>query len=133
MKVVPSRDDGKPEAREIVLDVIRGKTEGLCVSPRLLLTRNGMNATRPAICYQTTIYTSLHRPSDEMKLLKLLCLPKTHRRARSRARSEIGPVEDQTGLAAPRPTESAPDLRIGTSTLPAPSPLTPNDQESTGM
>ena len=82
-------------------------------------------------------YHHLHRPSDDMKLLRFLCLPKSHRRARSKARSEIGPTEDQSGadpvVRIPRPTESAPDLRIGISTLPTPSPLTSRDQESNSM
>ena len=70
-----------------------------------LLARNGMNATRPAICYHATIYADL---SDKMKILNFLYLPKSHRRARSKARSEISPIEDQreTGLAVPRLTGS---------------------------
>ena len=77
----------------------------------------------------------LHRPSDKMKLFKFLCLPKSHRRARSKARSEIGPIGDQgeAGLTVPRPTESAPDLRVTTSTLPTSTPLTLRDQEPNGM
>ena len=91
-----------------------------------------MNPTRPALCYHTAI---LRRLGDKMKLLKFLCLPKGHRRARSVARSEIGPIEGEGGadLAVLRPTESAPDLRIGTSTLPKPSPLIHRNQESDGM
>jgi len=70
-----------------------------------------------------------------MKLPKFLRLPKSHRRARSKAGSEIGSIEGQSeaDLAAPRPTESTPDLQIGTSTLPTPSPLVPHNQESNGM
>ena len=72
-----------------------------------------------------------------MKLPSFLRVPKIHRRTRSRARSEVDPVEGQNeaGPAASRlrPTESTPDLRIGTPTLPTPSPLTPHDQESGGM
>ena len=54
---------------------------------------------------------------------------------RSETRSEIGPIESQSeaNLAAPRPTESTPDLRIDTSTLPTPNPLTSRDQESNSM
>ena len=123
--------EGNQEAREIALGVLQnGKT-----SPRLVLAQNGTSATRPALCYRITIFTSLHRLSDKMKLLKYLCLPKSYRRERSKARSEIGPIEGQSGagLAVLRPTESAPDLRIGTSTVPAPSPLVLSNQESNGM
>jgi len=79
----------------------------------------------------------LHRPSDDMKFPKLLPLPKGHPRSRSKARSEIGSIEDQSepDLVVPRPMESTPDLRVGTSTSPVSSPLTPRDldQESNGM
>jgi len=77
----------------------------------------------------------LRRLRDKMKLPKFLRLPKSHRRARSKARSEIGPIEGQSeaDLATPRPAESTPDLRIGTSALPTPSPLVLNNQESNGM
>ena len=77
----------------------------------------------------------LHRLNNEMKLPKFFHLPKIHRRAQSKARSEIGPIEGQgeADLATPRPTESTPDLRISASTLPTPGPLIPRDQESSGM
>ena len=80
-------------------------------------------------------YHHLHRPNGDMKFSKLLPLPKGHRRGRSKARSEIGPIEGQSepDPVAPRPTESTPDLGIGTSVLPTSSPLTPRDQESNGM
>jgi len=71
-----------------------------------------------------------------MKLPKFLRLPKSHRQARSKARSEIGPIggQSEADLATPRPTaESTPDLQIGTSTLPEPSPLVLSKQESNGM
>jgi len=70
-----------------------------------------------------------------MKLPSFLRPPKIRRRKRSKARSEIGPIEDQgeTDPSVPRPVESSPDLRIGTSTLPIPSPLVPSDQGSNGM
>ena len=70
-----------------------------------------------------------------MKLPKFLHIPKFHRRTRSKARSEISPIESQSeaDLATLRPTESTPDLRIGTSTFPTLSPLIPRDQESNGM
>ena len=66
-----------------------------------------------------------------MKWRDFLLVPKKHRRARSGARSEVGSlkVPSDVDLAAPRPTESTPDLRIGTPTLPMPGPLTPRDQE----
>ena len=89
-------------------------------------------ATRPAVCYRTIIYTE---KNDKMKLPKFLRLPKFHRRTRSKARSEIGPIEGQgePDPTVPRPTESTPDLRIGTSTLPALGPSTPRDENSGGM
>ena len=67
-----------------------------------------------------------------MKLPKLLRLPKIHRRNRSKARSEIGPIEGQSEVdqPAPRPTESTPDLRVGTPISPFPSPLAIRDRES---
>jgi len=119
------------EARETTLNEVL-HAEGRNFSALVVLARNGMNPTRPALCYHTAI---LRRLSDKMKLLKFLCLPKGHRRARSVARSEIGPIEGQGGadLAVLRPTESAPDLRIGTSTLPKPGPLIHRNQESDGM
>ena len=83
------------------------------------------------------IYTSLHRPSDNMGLRDglrdFLCIPK-HRRTPSKARSDIGSTEgpNEADLAVPRSTESTPDLRIGASTLPTSGPPTPRDQESSG-
>ena len=107
-------------------------------SGRLVLAQSGMKATRRTICYQTTISITQHRLVDKMKLPKLskfLHLPKSLRRNRSKARSEIGPIEGQNEAepAAPRPTESTPDLRTGTSDLLTPRPLTPRGQESNGM
>ena len=77
----------------------------------------------------------LRRLSDDMKLPSFLRLPKSHRRSRSKARSELdtGPAEGQTEAALPRPAESTPDLRIATSTLSIPSPLNPRNRESNGM
>ena len=74
----------------------------------------------------------LHRPRGNMKLPKFLRLPIGHRRNRSKARSEIGPIEGQTDVdpVVLHPTESAPDLRAGTSILPTASP---RDQKSNGM
>jgi hypothetical protein len=68
-------------------------------------------------------------------LRDFLRLPRKDRRARSEARSEANPIgaPSKTDLAVPRSTESSPDLRIGSSTLPTPSPLTLGDQESSGM
>ena len=77
----------------------------------------------------------LNRHSDKMRST-FLCIPIGRRRARSRARSEIGSIEDpsETGEAViPRPAESTPDFRIDTSTSPPSSPLTPRDQDSNGM
>ena len=102
---------------------------------RLTIAQNGMCATRPTISYRTTIHASLHRPRDEMKWRDFLPLPKKHRRARSGARSEVGSLKAPSDVdlpVAPRPTESTPDLRIGTSALPMSSPLAPRDQEPKG-
>ena len=76
-------------------------------------------------------YHHPHRPHDNMKLPKLR-LPKSFHRSRSKARSEIGPIEGQSEVdpAAPRPTESTPELRVGTSILPPSTPLALRDQES---
>ena len=70
-----------------------------------------------------------------MRLRDLLCIPKSHRRAQSEPRNKIGPIEAQgrVGFATPRPTESTPDLRVGGSILPVPSPLAFHAQESNGM
>ena len=67
-------------------------------------------------------------------LRDFLRIPK-HRRKHSRARSELGSVEasSEADLALPRPTESTPDLRIGTSTLPTPDPLISGHQKLSGM
>jgi hypothetical protein len=87
----------------------------------------------------TTICVALHhrlyRLGNEMKLPKFLRVPKFRRRTRSKAGSEISPVEDQSeaSLVVPPFTQSTPDLRIGTSTLPTPSPLIPRNQDSNGM
>ena len=70
-----------------------------------------------------------------MKLPKFLRLPKSHRRAQSEPRDEIGPTGAQGGVgpATPRPMESTPDLRVGDSILPVLSLLAFHDQESDGM
>lgn len=70
-----------------------------------------------------------------MGLRDFLPLPKSHRRTRSEARSEIGSVENpgEVDLVVPRPTESTPDLGIGaSSTPPTYSPTTPRNQEPNG-
>ena len=69
-----------------------------------------------------------------MKWRKLLHVPEKLRRTRSKARSEIGSVGDQSGvdLAAPRRSESTPDLGTDASTLPTSRPLIPRDKESNG-
>ena len=110
-------------------------TERGGLSPRLVLARNGMSATRPAICYRLAIYAPLQRSSDDMKLPEFLPLPKIHRRGRSKARSEIGPIggPDDADPGVPHPSESTPDLGISVSALPPSSPSTPRDQESNGM
>ena len=82
----------------------------------------------------TTIYANLHRPRNEMGWRDFLRVPKKHRRARSEARGEVESLKgpSDVDLVALRITESTPDLRIGTSTLPTPSPLAFRDQEPNG-
>lgn len=65
---------------------------------------------------------------------KFIPLRKGHHRARSETRSDIGPIEAQMEVdpLELRPTESTPDLGIGSSTLPTPGPLASHDQESSG-
>jgi len=68
-----------------------------------------------------------------MGLRDFLCIPKRYRRTQSNTRSEIGPIQDEIEAGPTvvlRPTESAPDLGTGTSTLSAPSPLATHNQES---
>jgi hypothetical protein len=71
-------------------------------------------------------------------LRDFLHIPRKGRRARSEVMSEASatgtPGKADPALPMPRPgTESTPDLRIGPSTLPTPSPLTSRDQKSSGM
>lgn len=76
-----------------------------------------------------------HPTSDDMGLRDFLRIPKKIRgRVRSKARSEISPIEGPSNddPAVPRPSESTPDLGTGPSTLPTPSFLT-SSQESKGM
>ena len=74
-------------------------------------------------------------PTHDMKFSKLLPLPEGLHRKRSKTGSDIGPIEGQNepDPAIPRPTESTPDLRTGTSTSPASSPSASRDQKSNGM
>ena len=80
-------------------------------------------------------YHHLRRPSDKMEFSKFLRVPKIHRRVRSETRGEISPIEGQSeaDLAAPRPTESTPDLRTDISTSSTTRPSVSRDQESNGM
>ena len=80
-------------------------------------------------------YHRLHQLSDDMKFSNLLPVPKSHRRERSKARSEMESLETQNEAdpVASRPAESSPDLRISTSTPSTSSPLAPRDQEPKGM
>ena len=119
---------GGPEAGEpagLVVDFISA----------LGSARNGMSATRPVICCRLTIYAVQQQSSDDMKLPEFLPLPKIHRRARSKARSEIGPIggPGDADPGVPHPTESTPDLGISVSALPPSSPSTPRDQKANGM
>ena len=50
---VSLQDEGKPEVMRNGFKRLE-KDER---SPRLMVTRSGTNATRPAICYQTSIYS----------------------------------------------------------------------------
>ena len=105
------------------------------MSPRLGLAQNGIRATRPTICYRSTIYTNLRRLYDQMRWRDFLSIPKKNRRTRSKAASEVSSLKGPSAvdLVAPRPTESTPDLRVGASTLPTSSPSTSRGQESNGM
>ena len=79
----------------------------------------------------------LHQTGDNMGLREFLRIPKIkiNRRVRSKARSEVssigGPSDENQ--VVPRPAVSAPDLGIGGSNLPTPSPLTSTGQELKGM
>jgi len=90
------------------------------------------------MCHEADHLLSHHhlirQSTPTMEWRDFLPAPKKHRRARSGARTEVGSLKDPSDadLVAPRPTESTPDLRVGTSTLPMPSPLTSRDQESNG-
>jgi hypothetical protein len=123
------RSEGKPEAKEKPLWTF---AEGQNVSALNVGSKRDE-------CHEAGYLLShhhLHRLSDDMKLPKFLRLPKSLRRSRSKAKSEIAPIDENQSEAdptTPRPTESTPDLRIGTSTLPTSSPLATRDQESNGM
>ena len=92
------------------------------------------NATRSALSYLLSNH-HLRQFNSKMKLPKFLRPPRGRRQTRRAAGSEISLVEGQSEAdpAALRPTESTPDLRIGTSILPVPGPLAPHNQESSGM
>lgn len=79
----------------------------------------------------------LHQSSDIMKFSNLLPLPGGLHRKRSKAGSDIGPIEGQNEpdfvTPVPRPVESTPDLRIKTLTSPTSGPSTSRGQESNGM
>ena len=102
-------------------------------SPRLTLARNGIGATTQVVPYRTAISTS--RNSYKMGLREFLSIPKLRRRTKSKARSEIGPIEGPSTVDPPEPrlTGSTPDLRIGSSASATRSPLTSPGQESEGM
>ena len=68
-------------------------------------------------CHTSAAVHHPYRKSDDMGLRDFLRLPKFDRRKRSKARSEIGNANED-GPPVQRPTESTPDLRIGTSTSP---------------
>ena len=75
-----------------------------------------------------------HRRRDEMKWKKFLPVPKKHRHTQSKAGNEVGSIDDR-GEAGPvtlRPTESTPDLEIGSSTLSMPNPLTSRGHKING-
>ena len=109
---VSSCGEGKPETRETGLD-------SETVSALRIVSKWSE-------CHEVSYLLSNHhlRRLNTKMFSKFLSLSKSHRKNRSKARSEINPIEGQSELhpAVPRPTESAPDLRIGTSTLPMPSP-----------
>ena len=103
-----------------------------CSSPRLTLARNGIDATTQVVSYRTAI--SIGRNVDKMGLRELLSIPKLRRRKKSKARSEIGPIEGSSTVdpSTPRLTGSTPDLRIGSSSSATQSPLTSPGQEFEG-
>ena len=108
---------------------VRPKRSTDIFSTHLVSAQNGTKATRPALSYQTAIYTSLRRLIDDMKLPIFL---------RRRSWLCFGSNDDllvdrgQNEAVLLRTTESTPDLRIATSTLPTPSPLNPRNRESNG-
>ena len=127
-----SRVEGEVEAKENADISELGAGCRLNIAQRLELARNGMmGAARSANCDLLSSH-HLHRSNDDMKLEKLLSLPKIHRRGRSQPRNEIGATEasGDADPVAPRPAESTPDLGLGVST---PSRLASPDQESNGM
>ena len=72
---------------------------------------------------------------NKMGWRDFLHVPKKRRRAQNGARNEVGSLRGagESDLVAPRPTESAPDLRSGSPNPPTSSPLASHNQESIGM
>ena len=83
---------------------------------------------------KSAIAISTGRNSDKMGLREFLSIPKLRRRKKSKARSEIGPIEGPSTVDLPelRLTGSTPDLRIGSSASAAQNPLTSPGQELKG-
>ena len=112
--------------------------QGGRLPPRLASARKGnewhVPQNRLSLIAPPSKYASLRRHRDKMKWRDLLRVSKSHHQARSGTRSEGGSLKSPSGvnLVVRRPTESTPDLRIGTSALPMSSPLAPRDQEPKG-
>ena len=73
--------------------------------------------------------------SRNMEKRKFISIPKIHRRVRSEVRNDVALTEEPMELdpALLRPSESTPDLGIGSSALPTPGLFASNDQGPTGM
>jgi hypothetical protein len=104
------------------------------MSPRLVLTRNELNGTRSGSYLLSHHHLNRRRPSEKMES-RFLRLPTGSRRARSKSKSEIGSVGDQSGVGqSVLPHKgSTPALQTDTSASPSSSSLSPRDQESNGM
>ena len=113
------------ENRYKIYETVRG------FSPRSVLSQNGTDATSPTISYHSTIYASLRRPSDNMKLRDLFCRPPKHRRTRNEVQSVANSIRGSRVDLATLP-HSEPDLRIGSSILPTSVPSTSQKRESNG-
>ena len=73
--------------------------------------------TRNGTCHEASYLLShhhLHRLSDDMQTLR-----KNNPRTQNKGKNKLAPIEDQEepDPAAPGPTESTPDLQIGTSSV----------------